>query len=432
MKRKSGVLLSLFFLVCCCGCGNANGAAEENIVASPISETQTGTTEEKEELTIVVPTYGDGVSVIIEAFEQKYPMYRVIQIPESELEEGSQTIVKEILAGGGPDLFPQGSIDYIEEGCVREWEDLSYDSDHLWDGLMETGVFDGKQYGIPYQFQISGILTAADYVDSGQTWDPEYMIQCVENSGAEKFCDGMTKFSLLYDLLSALGNKEELRNYLTEIAAFAEKYNDSTSYSTSDTIEKNLLNGKSFGTQQIYSLWDVCTAQALLPGGAVPVGYPTESGSTFLGTGELFFLNKNTRHEEAAKLFAEFLLSKEAQISLADDRLQRPQGTFEMINLTSMRRDSLEYYLSRLVEKKNKSTQNVFWEVQGIYFYCDGITPEQKEEIQGMFGQTRFLSGDRYRLRGRMMDIVRDFCDEKITLEEMATRLEGECEALWQ
>lgn len=444
MKKKI-IGFIMFFYCFAMGCGQLNTIHENEMV----TETQTEINHEvveQEKFTVWIPLHmyeSEKIwfKKIALEFQNKYPEYCVDIIQENE--EMARSLDSLLKAGEGPDIFPQAGLytvkEWIEKGYITEWKDIVCDRKLLWDGLLENGFFYGQQYGIPYQAYIDFYVVRRDCVEGESDWNLDAVRNCMEKRSVTIAMAGVAANHLANKLLLAAivqGEFVDKQNKLADfhstefynLLAFAREYGDIQEYAFDrNRNQRELQKGTIFGSNEIYSIYDLCTLDALLPGEGMVVGYPTSNGAASIGDARNFFLNKSSKHTEAAAHFVEYLLTKEAQDMLVDVRLEQNE-----LNISSLRKDSMERYLMLLEERRG--TDKVFYETRGEYYSADGITEVQRKELQNLFEHLSFVSGDdNLEINLEVMpSIINGYLDNRLDERQAAKQLEDAYEALWK
>lgn len=203
MRRKdlSVLLLIAFLVLSLVACSTGNDQTEVTEVETNEDAQVTETTDEdvKDEteateedandeasgdevvISMLVPGYDTGyltgeIDANIAGFEAENPNVKVEVIPVG-WDELNSKIVQLYQAGEAPDLMLAGSRSIRQFAELGVLEDFTpYLSDDFWshriDSLMETGQFDGNQYGIPMAFSSRALFYRSDLIEKPPTnWD---------------------------------------------------------------------------------------------------------------------------------------------------------------------------------------------------------------------------------------------------------------------
>lgn len=368
--------------------------------------------QEKKKIVLAVPMLSaqSPLRQAIIQFNRQNPEYRV-EVLEPEDGEGGfaflDRIQKEMLAGGGPDLFlgiMEKAEDFAENGYLQEVSDLLPEEGTLWKKALENGVIRGKQYGIPYECWIRFATYSRELTGERDSWTLEEMMEAVRNSDVEVLEAGLSAWELvLYYGLIDNDNKsfidwEKGESHLNEapfldFLAFAKEYADKENPSgnihgliSSTEPDTRLLEGKVAAVvelAELQKLSDINNLEARFQGKPAYIGYPREEGNGIYVRTDNFYVSSQTEQREGCRAFLDFILSEEKQRDYVEYRVDGM-----IITKLPVRLSALEYSIqAKRQEKVPDYPTGHTWEE--IPFNYEGFSEEQEAAFRFLLENAR-------------------------------------------
>lgn len=340
---------------------------------------------EKQEILIVINNANPGLEKLAARYNRESGEYHVrivCAMKESEPEEYRARVQMEMVAGGGPDLLGDWTVNIGEclaQGYLAPLDGAVEERSSFLESAFAAGETNGELYGIPYSCY-PYFLAVAPGLKDADAWTLDEMCQAVRNSPAEVLetdtdgVDIVMNYGLHDEENKAFIDWEKGESHLTErpfldLLAFAKEYADQGRYSRSEVGER-LADGRIAGAMIVLSSPEMLNrARACFNGEAACIGYPRETGSgCYMETSRLY-LNRNAGNREGAIDFLRYLLSEEGQ---------RQYMEYSSWRYLPVRRSLVQESLDRYQQNvKDPPTQN--YDDKGIYYRLDKLDEEQIE-----------------------------------------------------
>ena len=289
----------------------------------------------------------DALQRIIDAFEAKYPQYKVNWIEAPASQDVSHDMLVTSLAAGESiyDVFSCNVIwpaEFSQAGyCLavdRFLDDSELDLDNFSDGYINAYTFQGKMWGLPWYGNVGILYYRTDIIDTPpETWD-ELIEKAGEAAGKEGTSFGYVLQAAQYEglvcnaleFISAYGgtivdgdgnitiNNDGVRAGLTEMKKLVDEAKVPENYSSFMENECQVAFGN--GDAVFMRTWPGYYANAKNPEKSkisdkfavakLPAG-SAGSASTLGGWG--WMINKNSEHPQAAWDFISFVTGPEGQ-----------------------------------------------------------------------------------------------------------------------
>lgn len=376
---------------------------------------------EKQEILIVINIENPELEKLAARYNRENGEYRVkivTAMEEAEPEAYKNRILMEMVAGEGPDLLADWTVDISEcvtQGYLASLDEVVEDRSPFLESAFATGEVNGQLYGIPYAcgpyfFTVSPQLKDAD------SWTLEQMYQAVRESSAEileEDADGV-------DIIMTCGlhdesNKdfidwEKGESHLTEepfleLMAFAKEYADRGGYPPSEVGER-LADGRIAGVNIfLFTPEMLKRAWGCFNGEAACIGYPRDSGSGIYMEAMRLYLNRNAGNREGAIDFLRYLLSEEGQRqymeyssatnylpvrrSLLQEALDQYQQNVRETPTQNSDSKGISYVQDKLEEEQIEAYWRVLDNAVPAVFKADDIWPMVDEELQPYFNGER-------------------------------------------
>ncbi len=456
MGRKAAIVVCLLSLALV-GCGEASPQPAENTISDldntgevegGTNETEAGTGE-PEEIILAVndPSRFESVA---EAFEERYSQYQITILSPGSSGDPSQfhqDIKAAVESGQGPDILDDSyvdALDYAQAGYIQPWGeifDASEQEDFL-PGILDTGRIEGILYGVPYM-QFKGVLiTTQSRIGSAEDWNQEQMMQLVENSGAERLASRLAGSAIIDNcaLIDKTDNPyidwqkgtcDFTGENFAKLLRFAREYGDPEYVVLNEVRCRRVRKGEDFAEQGLRCLEDMSLYDAVLDGETVYMGYPTGTGAKIIISTSMLFCNGASEKKAGATEFLRFLLSEEQQNQMIE-RMVADQYTD--VTCSSVRIDTIEHCLE-LERQKNQEPTNIFYEINQIYYYRNGITEKQEQQFREIQfpEQGEYSYRDLYTdaLSGYVWDILSEYMGGTLTEEEAAEQMQFRVESFF-
>ncbi len=272
-------------------------------------------------------------------------------------EEYHMRIRTEISSGGGPDLIDAGIINLEEcasRGFLLDLTDaFAEEREAMVVKAMECGMVKGRQYAIPYLFQVSTLLAGENIVGDRTDWTLKEAMELTRESDV----DAMLLYTDSAALFRCLGfwneNNPQLIDWDTgesrlngsdamELLRFAEIYGEDRTFTEDDqaAVEEGnmffnsflrVVNGEVLAT--VHTIGDISELAYLENlfrihnNGLVFVGFPVEEGkSGYTISGRGIAVNQACEYPEGAIAFLHFLQSEERQQTLVEHKSEIVPG----------------------------------------------------------------------------------------------------------
>lgn len=343
--RKKGILKKIVALGCTAalvtGCITGCGSSSSEETAGSGDGTLSGS------LTVWYNTYSyeDCLTDVIAAFEEKYPDVAVEY--EIKADGDYDSLLKTaVQSGSGPDLFwTNGTAtttmsDFANNGVI---EDLTDDVDYSFisDDAKELATVDGKLYSVPWMTLDTRTVFYNRDMFKDNNWETPKTFSDFEKLLKDIKSTGTTPISLCYDSWTMLFAYEPILaavapEYCSGLADYSVKATDQPAkdamqkmidwaeegyfgdnwFGVTDSSAQTLAFTTGNAAMTIAGSWDAATISQNNPGmkfGAFAI--PAEDGTTGLvGTSANgFSVSSDSQNLEAAKAFAAFCATKEAQ-----------------------------------------------------------------------------------------------------------------------
>lgn len=376
---------------------------------------------EKQEILIVINIPNSNLEKLAARYNRESGEYRVkivTAMEEAEPEAYKNRIQMEMVAGEGPDLLGDWTVNISEcvtQGYLASLDEVVEDRSPFLESAFATGEVNGQLYGVPYAcgpyfFTVSPQLKDAD------SWTLEQMYQAVRESSAEileEDADGVDiimTYGLHDESNTAFIDWEKGESHLTEepfleLMAFAGEYADRGGYPPSEVGER-LADGRIAGVNIfLFNPAMLKRAWGCFNGEAACIGYPRESGSGIYMEAMRLYLNRNARNREGAIDFLCYLLSEEGQRqymeyssatnylpvrrSLLQEVLDRYQQNVRETPTQNSDSKGISYVQDKLEEEQIEAYWRVLDNAVPAVFKADDIWPMVDEELQPYFNGER-------------------------------------------
>lgn len=379
-----------------------------------------GSAAEKQEVFIVVNNSDPALEKLVARYNRRSREYHVTvtaAMEEMEPEEYRTRIQMEMVAGRGPDLLADWTINIQEcigKGYLEPLDGVIEDRSPFLKTALAAGERNGKQYGIPYECHPIFIAVSSQLANA-QSWTLDQMYEAVRNSTAEVLQSGNSGVNIVMAYgLHDEGNKafidwEKGESHLTEepflkLMAFAKEYADPGGYPYSE-VEERLADGRIASAQIVLNKPDdIQRAKAYFNGEVSYIGYPRESGSGVYMEAKRLYLNRSAGNKEGALDFLRYLLSEEGQRRYMDYSSLGVDHSFA--TCLPVRRSLLQEVLDRYQrnaykwssgygqnEELDEEQVEVFWRLLDnavpAVFQSDDIWFMVDEELQPYFDNAR-------------------------------------------
>lgn len=296
---------------------------------------ETGSAAEKrQEIQIVINNSDPGLERLAARYNRRSQEYHVsITTAEeaAEPQEYRQRVQMEMVAGRGPDLLGEWTVDIQDcaaQGYLEPLDGVVEDMSPFLEAAFERGMINGQPYGIPYQCY-PYLLAVSTQVADASAWTREQMYDAVRNSSAEILGQSLSGV----DIIMACGlYDEECKDFIDwekgeshlteepflELMAFAKEYADRGEYSYSEMLE-GLANGRVAGQQVVMKApEDFKTFEMQFDGKVAYIGYPRESGCGIYMEARSLYLNHSAENREGALDFLRYIITEEGQRKYMD------------------------------------------------------------------------------------------------------------------
>ncbi len=375
---------------------------------------------EKQEVLIVINNANPGLEKLAARYNRESGEYRVKIVSateEAEPEEYRARVQMEMVAGGGPDLLGDWTVNISEcvtQGYLAPLDEAVEDRSLFLESAFATGETNGELYGIPYNCYPYFLAVSSGLMDA-DSWTLDQMYQAVGNSPAEMMEADIDGVNIIMSYgLHDEGNKafidwEKGESHLTErpfleLMAFAKEYADRGGYPRSEVGER-LGDGQIAGAVIVLTNPGMLNrARGCFDGEAVCIGYPRETGAgVYMETSRLY-LNRNAGNREGAMDFLRYLLSEEGQRqymeycswmylpvrrSLLQESLERYQQDVKVPPVQSHDDKGIYYELSELDEEQIETFWRILDNAVPAVFKADDIWSIVDEELQPYFNNAR-------------------------------------------
>ncbi|MDE5746416.1 MAG: extracellular solute-binding protein, partial [Acetatifactor sp.] len=377
---------------------------------------------EKQEILIVINNRNSALEKLAARYNRESGEYRVkivSAMEESEPEAYRQRVQMEMVAGKGPDLLGDWTVNISEcvtQGYLVPLDEAVEDRSPFLESAFATGEMNGQLYGIPYVCY-PYFLTVSPKLKDADSWTLDQMYQAVRNSSVEILeadADGV-------DIVMACGlhdedntafiDWEKGESHLTEepfleLMAFAKEYADKGGYPPSEVGER-LADGRIAGINIVLSSPEMLhRARACFDGEAACIGYPRETGNGIYMETMRLYLNRNAGNREGAIDFLRYLVSEEGQRqymeygykswellpvrrSLLQEVLDRYQQNVTDPPAQSRDSHGISYAHDKLDEEQIETFWRVLDNAVPAAFKSDDIWSMVDEELQPYFNNAR-------------------------------------------
>lgn len=343
---------------------------------------------EKQEILIVINNANPGLEKLAARYNRESGEYRVkivSAMEESEPEEYRRRVQMEMVAGKGPDLLGDWTVNISEcvtQGYLVSLDEAVEDRSPFLESAFATGEVNGQLYGIPYACAPYFLAVSPELKDA-DSWTLDQMYQAVRNSSVEILeakADGVNivmAYGLHDEGNTAFIDWEKGESHLTEkpfleLMAFAKEYADQGGYPSSEVGER-LADGRIAGVDIfLFTPEMLKRAWGCFNGEAACIGYPRESGSGIYMETMRLYLNRNAGNREGAIDFLRYLLSEEGQ------RQYMEYSSHDSTYYLPVRRSLLQEVLDRY-QQNVKDTPTQARDSNGISCVYDKLDEEQIE-----------------------------------------------------
>lgn len=377
---------------------------------------------EKQEILIVINNRNSALEKLAARYNRQSGEYRVkivSAMEEPEPEAYRQRVQMEMVAGRGPDLLGDWTVNISEcvtQGYLVPLDEAVEDRSPFLESAFAVGEVNGQLYGIPYVCYPC-FLTVSPKLKDADSWTLDQMYQAVRNSSVEILeadADGVDivmAYGLHDEDNTAFIDWEKGESHLTEepfleLMAFAKEYADKGGYPSSEEGER-LADGRNAGIQIVlFNPEMLHYARACFDGEAAYIGYPRETGSGIYMETMRLYLNRNAGNREGAIDFLRYLVSEEGQRqymeyshkfggqlpvrrSLLQEVLDRYQQN--VTDPPALSRDShgISYTHDKLDEEQIETFWRILENAVPAVFKADDIWSMVDEELQPYFNNAR-------------------------------------------
>lgn len=375
---------------------------------------------EKQEILIVINNTSPALEKLAARYNRESGKYRVkivSAMEDAEPEEYRRRVQMEMVAGGGPDLLGDWTVNIREcvtQGYLVPLNEAVEDRSLFLGSTLAAGEMNGELYGIPYNCYPYFLAVSSGLKDA-DSWTLDQMYQAVRSSSAEileRDADGVD-IVMAYGLHDE-GNKafidwEKGESHLTEepfleLMAFAKEYADQGGYPRSE-VGECLADGRIAGVMIVLSTpGQLNRARGCFNGEAACIGYPRESGCGIYMETSRLYLNRNAGNREGAMDFLHYLMSEEGQKqymeycswtylpvrrSLLQESLGRYQQDVKDPPIQSHDDIGIYYQLEKLDEEQVKTFWRILDNAVPAVFRADDIWFMVDEELQPYFNNAR-------------------------------------------
>lgn len=370
-----------------------------------------GTVEEKQKIFLAVD-YEIPQSHLRQAiaqFNRQNREYRVEILEPQDRESGYDVwdrIQREMLEGGGPDLFLGLYIpaeDFARNGYLQEASDFLPKEGVLWQAALENGIIQGRQYGIPYECKLRFATYSRELTGDRDSWTLDEMMEAVRNSGAEVLQCGARGRDIVmeYGLLDNDNKKfidwEKGESHLDEapfleLLAFAKEYADREEHSGNPFADPDtrLLEGKAAAKvphADVYDLQELNGLYASFLGNPAYIGFPREEGNGIYVLSTNFYVSSLTKQREGCRAFLDFMLSEEVQKDYVEFG-SSDDGAAVREPLLAVSLSALERSIQ--LKKRERDSGNVVRVTEeGIQYSGKGLSEEQEAAFRFLLENAR-------------------------------------------
>ena len=304
--------------------------------------------------------------------------------------------------GKGPDILGSDLVmdaePYIKNGYIECVDDLVPTGDDYTRAAFESCCFNGKTYGIPYEYSLRFAAYHKDSFKGKKSITIEELMQAVKESDAKILQTELSGVGIVYyyglydDDNAAFVDWEKGESHLTEqpfleLLAFAKEYADTGEYGNNEAelLGKETAFAMSV-TMEDFSDWD--NAYRNFNGKADMTGYPRSKENGYYLAGKELYLNAGSAHKEGAREFLKYLLSEEEQILYADyDRYAEMERESDGTSSQLYTGNRCQFPVNRkaldiIVEKKKEEDKNLYIsDEDGNFYKKEPIDEEQIKQF---------------------------------------------------
>ncbi len=307
-------------------------------------------------------------------------------LPEDgeELADYRRRVQLEVSAGRGPDLLAEFILDTesaIEQGFFQSMDDVPVSREDFLSAALDYGMYEGKQYGIPYTAIMSIFVASQKLLGDADSWTVEEMMDVVKASDARILAAQCSSMDILLnfgladeanttyiDWEKGISHLEE--DAFLELLEFAAAYGDKEDYVPGEVGEM-LLKGEIIGKTIYASAANFMNyAEACFRGETSYIGIPNINGDKVYLSCGCFFLNSASQVSEGAKEFLRYLISQEGQRYYMKDCEW---------GILSIRREIIEESISYFRKEDGKERYRVNYDAHGIYWDYWGLDEEAED-----------------------------------------------------
>lgn len=296
---------------------------------------------EKTEIVLADIFIPDELKDAIADFNMQSREYRVVtkSLPmtaqEGDRDQFQEKLLKEVLQKGGPDILGNYALSNVRDaarnGYLLPLDDyFQGKEDQFWPAALESGMYYGKRYEIPYSMIISYLVGDGRKLPEQDSWNARELMAYVRESGAQKANCNKYRIGSYYQTLSELLDDPSDPTYIDwekgishleekpflDLLSFVKEYAISE-YPSFESCGEKLQSGEyallSAGYQ---SNMDLIFQDKLYQGNMKIIGFPSAAGNGVRVTTLGVKVNANTEHKEGVYEFLDYLLSDEGQMNV--------------------------------------------------------------------------------------------------------------------
>ena len=389
---------------------------------------------EKQEVVISMPFKIASLDYYIAMFNRTNADYHInVSLPEDpeDMEKYQTDLKKAFLTGTGPDLIVNGIMeqkDMVQNGLINSVGDLIQDKSKYFDAVLQNGLFEGEQYGIPYEFYMETAAYPKRILGDRAPLSLKEMMEITKEADAEAVAlntsgeDIVFYYGLLDETNPSFIDWNNRKSHLdspefVELIKFASKYAcpeniNENNYKEKIDAGKIISENLRVGSPEVMNYLDAC-----FDGNVSLAGYPRNEGSGAYAFCNMLYLNAKATCPEGAKEFLKFIISHDAQMKNAQSKYsktneQKYGGHFPV--------EKEAFYRELELAQANEVSEGTSSYMNGISYKTEGLSEENANKLKKMAEEASPINYELFYIWDIISEELAPFFAGERTAEEAA------------